>query len=64
MALRWRVTIADYATGVRYVYDRDEPKRSEAIVAAIEDFRVGHPEATVYGETHGVERVTEPAKDG
>ena len=60
MALRWRVTVRDYRTGIAYVYDRDDTLRSEAVVAALGLYRAGHPEATVYGETHGVVRVTEP----
>ncbi len=52
----------DYRTGVRYVYDRANDVRSKAIVSAVETFERAHPDAQVYGETHGVERVTEPGK--
>ncbi len=61
MALKYRVTILDYVTGIRHVYDRADDKRSEAI-ASLETFRATHPECVDYGADHGVERVVEPNK--
>ncbi len=63
MALRWRVTIEDYRTGVYYVYDRDEPRGPAATRAALAEFEAQHPDAGKYGETYGVRRVVDARSD-
>ena len=53
---QWRVTIIEYRTGVRSVYDRRETEKNAAMFAALAEFEDGHPGCADYGETHGIER--------
>ena len=56
LGLRWRVTVADYRTGVPAVYDRREETGRDAMFAALTEFEAMHPECDDYGVTHGLTR--------